>query len=484
MKAIGQSASIKDFKDFNYIYIDKTEQIHSLLWQRRVFFSRPRRFGKSLVLDTIATLFEQGVEPYFKDTWIYDKWSQKTYPVLRLNFLDFGNDSLEKFTIKFNNYVSEFAKELQLENDVVGIDPAETLLKLCNALKDKKIVILIDEYDCQLTANINFPELYQKFISCIREIYATLKGKAQIRFLCITGVTRLKDATMFSVGSDIVDMSNDHSIATLVGFTRAEIKKFYSEYLAIAAMYANNCQLNEVTEAQKESILDKLAEEYDGYCFDEMYLDKVFSTWSINSFFSALVRKQILEYGDYWYDNGGLPSILAKYLNSHNLDMSIFQDGGILVNRDKFDNPTSLLSIDQNVLMYQTGYLSLCSKKDGFTVKLSTPNMEVQRALMRLMAFQIYDEKVILSKDYKTLFMTENADDMVSELNCLLNSVSYDKYPITNESVLRVCLQCFFNGIANNVYAEMHNAKGRADLIVDLENRRIVFELKFADRAQ
>lgn len=141
-------------------------------------------------------------------------------------------------------------------------------------------------------------------------------------------MTRLKDATIFSVGSDIVDMSNDHSIATLVGFTRAEIKKFYGEYLAIAAMYANNCQLNEVTEAQKESILDKLAEEYDGYCFDEMYLDKVFSTWSINSFFSSLVRKQILEYGDYWYDNGGLPSILAKYLNSHNLDMSIFQDGG------------------------------------------------------------------------------------------------------------------------------------------------------------
>ena len=141
-------------------------------------------------------------------------------------------------------------------------------------------------------------------------------------------MTRLKDATIFSVGSDIVDMSNDHSIATLVGFTRAEIKKFYGEYLAIVAMYANNCQLNEVTEAQKESILDKLAEEYDGYCFDEMYLDKVFSTWSINSFFSSLVRKQILEYGDYWYDNGGLPSILAKYLNSHNLDMSIFQDGG------------------------------------------------------------------------------------------------------------------------------------------------------------
>lgn len=86
-KKIARTQSFKDFRRFNYIYIDKTEQIYRLIENRWVFISRPRRFGKSLMLDTIGTLFEEGVEPYFRNTWIYDKWTDTRYPVLRLNFL-------------------------------------------------------------------------------------------------------------------------------------------------------------------------------------------------------------------------------------------------------------------------------------------------------------------------------------------------------------------------------------------------------------
>ena len=78
LKDIANSKSFKDFTKFNQIYIDKTKQIFSLIKARRIFLSRPRRFGKSTILDTIATLFEYGVDPYFKDTWIYDKWEDTT----------------------------------------------------------------------------------------------------------------------------------------------------------------------------------------------------------------------------------------------------------------------------------------------------------------------------------------------------------------------------------------------------------------------
>ncbi|MCI6345700.1 MAG: AAA family ATPase, partial [Succinatimonas sp.] len=89
MKAICQTGSFENFSMYNAIYVDKTELIYSLVsLPNRIFISRPRRFGKSLTLDTIATLFETGVEPYFKGTWIYDKWTEPTYPVLRLNFLN------------------------------------------------------------------------------------------------------------------------------------------------------------------------------------------------------------------------------------------------------------------------------------------------------------------------------------------------------------------------------------------------------------
>ena len=89
MKDISSTASFVDFTLENFIYVDKTEYIPKLVKLKRVFISRPRRFGKSLTLDTIATLFETGVEPYFKGTWIYDKWTEPTYPVFRLNFLNF-----------------------------------------------------------------------------------------------------------------------------------------------------------------------------------------------------------------------------------------------------------------------------------------------------------------------------------------------------------------------------------------------------------
>ena len=98
---------------YNAIYVDKTELIYSLVsLPNRIFISRPRRFGKSLTLDTIATLFETGVEPYFKGTWIYDKWTEPTYPVLRLNFLNLDNFSIDDFKNKLNSYITEFANKI------------------------------------------------------------------------------------------------------------------------------------------------------------------------------------------------------------------------------------------------------------------------------------------------------------------------------------------------------------------------------------
>ncbi len=109
---------------------------------------------------------------------------------------------------------------------------------------EKSIVILIDEYDCQLTANINNPELYNKFQECIRYLYAVIKGKDAVEFLGITGVTRLKDESIFSVGSDIKDLSYFPGIATICGFTKDEIKHYYHDYLNLAVSCEQKLQLN------------------------------------------------------------------------------------------------------------------------------------------------------------------------------------------------------------------------------------------------
>ena len=487
MKAICQTGSFEAFSMYNAIYVDKTELIYSLVsLPNRIFISRPRRFGKSLTLDTIATLFETGVEPYFKGTWIYDKWTEPTYPVLRLNFLNFDKNSLEKFNNKLNSKITEFAELNQVTTYKEKEEAEDSIDHLLEQLRleNRQIVILIDEYDCQMTANINNETLYKQFQEKIKSFYANIKDKFAIKFLGITGVTRLKDVAIFSVGSDINDITNDSAYSQMIGFTRDEIKKYYIDYLKLAASYENNCTVDNVTEAQIESLLDRLAKNYDGYCFDEFYKKKVFSTWSVNKFFQSVVSNKFVYFGEYWYDNGGLPSILANYLQTHKLNALdyIDKDKTINIKVNDFKNPTSLTSINQNVLMCQTGYLTLRSPvySKGF-MTLGIPNSEVYNALFSLMALNIFDDTKLLSVNEQILTQSKDAGEILGLFNTVLNTVSYDNYPISSEAVVQQLLYMYLKGICNSVTAELHSSKGRADLVIESDNRRIVFEFKYAE---
>ena len=485
MKDISSTGSFINFYLNNYIYVDKTQYIRDLIKLERVFISRPRRFGKSLTLDTIATLFETGVEPYFKGTWIYDKWTEPTYPVLRLNFLDLDKYSLEHFKQKLNAIISSFARDINVKNYEEKVEPEDTIYFLLDELRKEKrqIVILIDEYDCQMTANINNETLYKQFHEKIKSFYATIKNKWPIKFLGITGVTRLKDEEIFSIGSDIRDITNASAYSQMIGFTRDEIKRYYIDYLKLAASYENKCRVEEVTDTQIESMLDMMAQNYDGYCFDEFYKKKVFSTWSVNSFFQSIIENKFVDFGDYWYDNGGLPSILVNYLKTNKLNSLDYveKDKTITIRVNDFKNPTSLTSINQNVLMCQTGYLTLRSPvySKGF-MTLGIPNSEVYNALLSLMALNIFDDTKLENVNEQILSQSKDVGEIIELFNTVLNTVSYDDYPISSEAVVQQLLYMYLKGICNSVSAELHSSKGRADLVIESDNRRIVFEFKYA----
>ncbi len=488
MKDISSTGSFINFYLNNYIYVDKTQYIRDLIKLERVFISRPRRFGKSLTLDTIATLFETGVEPYFKGTWIYDKWTEPTYPVLRLNFLDLDKYSLEHFKQKLNAIISSFARDINVKNYEEKVEPEDTIYFLLDELRKEKrqIVILIDEYDCQMTANINNETLYKQFQEKIKSFYANIKDKFAIKFLGITGVTRLKDVATFSVGSDIRDITNASAYSQMIGFTRDEIKKYYIDYLKLAASCENNCSVDKVTEAQIESLLDRLAKNYDGYCFDEFYKKKVFSTWSVNKFFQSVVSNKFVYFGEYWYDNGGLPSILVNYLKTHELNAFEYlnKENTVSIPVNDFLNPTALTTINQNVLMCQTGYLTLRSalKSGDLTVDLGIPNGEIYKALNRLLAINFYKEGIYaLAKGVRDLLDAGEIEDIIDRFNSVINSVSYDHFPINSEAAVQNYLYLFLIGAGIETTTESHSSKGRADLIIETKNRRLVFELKYAE---
>ena len=486
MKDISSTGSFINFYLNNYIYVDKTKYIRDLIKLERVFISRPRRFGKSLTLDTIATLFETGVEPYFKGTWIYDKWTEPTYPVFRLSFLNLDNFSIDEFKSELNSKITDFANKISVKGYVEKSEPENSIEGLLERLREEKrqIVFLIDEYDYQLTSNINNDDLYKQFQHKIKRFYANIKNKWAIKFLGITGVTRLKDVEIFSIGSDIRDITNASAYSQMIGFTRDEIKKYYIDYLTLAASYENNCSVDKVTDAQIESMLDMMAQNYDGYCFDEFYKKKVFSTWSVNSFFQSIIENKFVYFDEYWYDNGGLPSILVNYLKTHELNIFEYldKDKFLKVSSDDFKNPTALTTINQNVLMCQTGYLTLRSDlKKSSTVLLGIPNGEIYKALNRLLAKNIFKGNSDVTDDQgKNLLEVGSVDDIINLFNCALNSVSYDNYPIVSESSVQNMLKLYLLGAHQEVLSEVHEAKGRADLVVNTDNKRIVFEFKYA----
>ena len=231
-------------------------------------------------------------------------------------------------------------------------------------------------------------------------------------------------------------------------------------------------------------MLDRLAKNYDGYCFDEFYKKKVFSTWSVNSFFQSIIENKFVDFGEYWYDNGGLPSILVNYLKTHELNIFEYldKDKFLKVSTDEFKNPTALTTINQNVLMCQTGYLTLRSDlKKSSTVLLGIPNGEIYKALNRLLANNIFKGNTDVTDDQgKNLLEVGTVDDIINLFNSALNSVSYDNYPIVSESSVQNMLKLYLLGAHQEVLSEVHEAKGRADLVVNTDNRRIVFEFKYA----
>ena len=199
-----------------------------------------------------------------------------------------------------------------------------------------------------------------------------------------------------------------------------------------------------------------------------------------------MIEKKKVQFGEYWYDNGGLPSILVNYLKTHELNAFDYlnKENPITIPVNDFLNPTALTTINQNVLMCQTGYLTLRSAltSGDLTVDLGIPNGEIYKALNRLLAINFYKEGIYaLAKGVRDLLDAGDIEDIIDRFNSVINSVSYDHFSINSESVVQNYLYLFLIGAGIETSTESLSSKGRADLIIETKNRRLVFELKYAE---
>ncbi len=361
------SSNFVSLRQATEIYVDKTDLIYKLTKNKGFYLLiRPRRFGKSLLISTIETLFESGIKE-FSGLSIAQKWSDKTYCVAKLDFseiMEFSN--IEDFKRQLSDYVVSKFKTAGFKRITNDENTYSQLCKWLSTLKADSLVVLIDEYDAPLTKCLDNPELFKEVSNILNNLYVTLKGNENcLRFLFITGITHYGHSIISQVFDNLEDISFNPVYATLLGFSENEILAYFDDYLFHAAKSLNTCE---------NRIVELLRDNYSGYSFVLQGNAHVYNPWSVLNFFNY----PELGFCNYWFTSGGNP---FKLINSLKNQRDI-QKKPIPVT--DFLNGLQKADFNPDFLLYQAGYFTIRGLTQNRRVQLDFPNLEIAESFAEL----------------------------------------------------------------------------------------------------
>ncbi len=364
---------LQDFKtirDDNYIYVDKTSYIEQLIKKktRYCFLARPRRFGKSLFLSTLQYFFE-GKRDLFKGLYADSMdWTWDEYPVLRL---DLNSDSYKeagRLDILLDNIFSKWENVYEISKEAGSFATRfQNIIEAAHEKTGRQVVILVDEYDKPLVANINNKDNIDHYRDKLSSVYANFKSSAEhIRLVFLTGVSRFSKLSIFSDLNNISDISFDDEYADICGITEKEMMdNFHSGIMALA----------EGNEISYDLACENLKKNYDGYRFAKNGSD-IYNPWSL---LNCLDKKDI---ANFWNDTG-MPRLVAETLKRVHADLEAMFDSYCTVDDLK---GLDLLSPQPLALLYQTGYLTIKSYHPKIKrYRLGIPNNEVKDGLFKVL---------------------------------------------------------------------------------------------------
>ena len=333
-KLLPDTTDFRELIDNNCIYVDKTAEISQFAVKKGPFFiSRPRRFGKSTLINTLHELFAHGIEK-FKGLEIEPLWDDKTYKVVHLDFSKFKDvPSSSSFNKDFMDSLRFSLQRAGIEPTKEQVDfPAKLLEKSIETEDDGAVVLLVDEYDAPLTAVLNDSNEFEDRRKILSNFYLTVKSfDGKFRFIFVTGVTYYSHTSIFSAFNNLKDLTLDLRYGALLGYTSEELELYFGEYIDNAVEVLNKKYHTE--RYTHDLVVSELKRNYDGYSFDEECMHHVYNPWSIVNFFDAPVRGFI----PYWVSSGGAtPTFLVNYLKQG-------------VKKYNVDELQSLLSIDSTV---------------------------------------------------------------------------------------------------------------------------------------
>ena len=452
----------------NYLYVDKTKQILQLIQNGECYFlSRPRRFGKSLTISTLETMFKGKAELFkglYAEDWVKEQ-SKHPSPVIKLDMSVLGSyENKKELKQSIINYLVRYYIEEYKLDIVVKDNSDDVFLDVINNLYKQfgYVVILIDEYDKPITDNINNLEKANEMRETLRSFYGVLKGCSQVKFIMITGVSKFSKTGVFSSLNNLSDVSMDEEYFDVVGYTQDELEKYFVDWFEKPM---KKHSLN------REELLAKIEDYYDGFSFDGM--TRVYNPFSVLNFFKQGY------FGNYWY-NSAMPSFLAKYLKSHKIkepkeyiQKKVYED---------FTNSHEIESTSVESFLYQAGYLTIKERK-GNVLVLDYPNEEVRSSMDRLFLENFYNIKddAKFSNDIWEFLEAENIPQIVNIFNEALKGVPYEDYKDRDESWYRSLFLMLLSGAKITYFSEVHTFKGRSDVVVSFKDKLIVvIEFKFA----
>jgi Predicted AAA-ATPase/PD-(D/E)XK nuclease superfamily len=462
--------TLTEIRRRNCVYVDKTELIHKLVTTGKYFFfSRPRRFGKSLLISTIKELFLSN-KALFEGLWIHDNWDwSKTNPVIHISFdaVDYQALGLEK---SISKELEDCANHYKIK--LLTTSAKSQFKELIDTLAAQfgKVVVLIDEYDKPIIDYLEDHTIEQAKINrlVLRNFYSVLKSAdAQLEFVFITGISKFSRVSIFSHLNNLDDITLNPNYATLTGYTLTELEQNFDDYLKAIEIKLK---------LSRESLLNHMETWYNGYSWDG--ISRVFNPFGTLNF---LTNQQ---FRNYWFATGS-PNFLIEQMKKQtyfDVENSIV-DAAIL---DKYD----IDNLELIPLLFQTGYLTV-KKLDEMTgeLTLNYPNKEVRESMY---AFLIDD----LAKnphrtntgrtiqDLNKAFLSKDLPQVKEILNGLLADLPPQVFIKQSEGLYHGLVHLIFSYLGVFVNSEVHSSRGRADAVVQTPTDIYIFEFKFNKTAE
>jgi hypothetical protein len=455
-----------NLREGGFLYVDKTEIIERLISAGTTFFlSRPRRFGKSLLVSTLEEIFK-GNKALFEGLAIYDKydWTQ-TYPVIRIDWSSFDYDTLDRLKECVAQRFQAVARSYEVSATDYTVNGLLELIEQLHLKTGRPVVVLVDEYDKPMLDAIADDENFEEVKKYLHSFYGILKGAGEhLRFLFLTGVSKFAGVSIFSGLNNINDITVDKKYAALCGYTQEELENNFSEQITTAA---------EALELDRTDLLERIRFWYNGYSWDGK--TRVYNPFSTLMFFD----KEKFE--NFWFSTG-TPTFLIEILKSGKQIGSVLR--GIVTN-DLGSGSYDVKTIREIPLLFQTGYLTI--KKQGVNdsllpeYTLDFPNFEVRNSFLvsLLDSFSQYPngDTPLLIEKMKRQLIEGDVRGLESVLRGMLAFIPYSVM-LDKEAYYHSLMLVWLRLLGCDILGEIVTNKGRIDAVLTLPGHVFVIEVK------